>query len=220
MLSNKLYIFDLDGTLLNTIGDLAEACDHVMRNHCHPTHTYEEYCSFVGNGIRRLVEQALPIDCRQTEYLEQCKQEFVTYYSTHIDHKTHPYAGIVELLEELQLSKAKIAVASNKFHEGTVKLISKFFPHIHFTDVYGNMEGMPLKPDPKLIEKIIRKAGVAHTEVTMIGDSSVDIQTAHNAHIRSIGVSWGFRSRTELEQACPTHIVDNMDQLRKLLMTI
>ena len=74
--------------------------------------------------------------------------------------------------------------------------------------------------DPELIEKIIRKAGVAHTEVTMIGDSSVDIQTAHNAHIRSIGVSWGFRSRTELEQACPTHIVDNMDQLRKLLMTI
>ena len=220
MLSNRLYIFDLDGTLLNTIGDLAEACDHVMRTHSHPTHTYQEYCSFVGNGIRRLVEQALPEDCRGEKYLERCKQEFVTYYSEHIDLKTLPYEGITVLLEELQNSGAKIAVASNKFHEGTVKLIRKFFSHISFVDIYGNMEGMPLKPDPKLIEMIIRKAGVDHAHTTMIGDSAVDIKTSQNAGIRSVAVSWGFRSRAELEQAQPDHIVDTMDQLRELLMTI
>ena len=220
MLSNRLYIFDLDGTLLNTLGDLAEACDHVMRTHSHPTHSYQEYCSFVGNGIRRLVEQALPSDCREAEYIEKCKQEFVTYYSEHIDLKTLPYEGITAILEELQNSGAKIAVASNKFHAGTVKLIRKFFPQISFVALYGNMEGMPLKPDPELIEMIIRKAGVDHAHTTMIGDSAVDINTSHNAGIRGIAVSWGFRSRTELEEAHPDHIVDTVEQLRELLMAI
>lgn len=220
MQSHKLYIFDLDGTLLNTLGDLAAACDYVMLRHGYPTHTYQEYCSFVGNGIRRLVQQALPASCQSEQEVEPLRKEFVEYYSQHIDHKTHPYEGMVQLLEELQLSGAKIAVASNKFHDGTVKLIDKFFPHINFVEVSGNKEGAPLKPDPMLIEQIILKAGVKHSDTVMIGDSAVDMQTAHNAQIGSIGVSWGFRSREELEQCSPDNIVDNVEQLRALLLTI
>ena len=220
MLSNRLYIFDLDGTLLNTLGDLAAACDHVLLKHGYPTHSYQKYCSFVGNGIRRLVQQALPEDCQTPEAVEPIRQEFVAYYSENIDHKTHPYEGMVELLTELQQKGAKIAVASNKFHSGTVQLIAKFFPEIDFVEVTGNKEGAPLKPDPMIIEQIIHKASAKLSDTYMIGDSAVDMQTAHNAQIISVGVSWGFRSREELEQNTPNHIVDSVEELRDLLLAI
>ena len=220
MLSNRLYIFDLDGTLLNTLGDLAAACDHVLLKHGYPTHSYQKYCSFVGNGIRRLVQQALPEDCQTPEAVEPIRQEFVEYYSENIDQKTHPYKGMVELLTELQQKGAKIAVASNKFHSGTVQLIAKFFPEIDFVEVTGNKEGAPLKPDPTIIEQIIHKASAKLSDTYMIGDSAVDMQTAHNAQIISVGVSWGFRSREELEQNTPNHIVDSVEELRDLLLAI
>lgn len=216
-MQNRLFIFDLDGTLLNTIGDLATACDHMLALRNLPQHTYEEYCSFVGNGIMRLVERALPEELRTAEYVAAARKDFVDFYIEHIDHKTVPYEGMVELLWCLQRDGARLAVASNKFQAGTEKLIRKFFPEIDFVEICGNREGVPLKPDTALVDMIIAKAGVERKACTMVGDSGVDMQTAHNAGIRSVGVSWGFRSRKELEQLSPDAIADNVKELREIL---
>lgn len=216
-MQNRLFIFDLDGTLLNTIGDLATACDHMLALRGLPQHTYEEYCSFVGNGIMRLVERALPEELRTAEYVAAARKDFVDFYIEHIDHKTVPYEGMVELLGDLQRDGARLAVASNKFQAGTEKLIRKFFPTIDFVEICGNREGVPLKPDTALVDMIIAKAGVERKACTMVGDSGVDMQTAHNAGIRSVGVSWGFRSRKELEKLSPDAIADNIKELREIL---
>lgn len=216
-MQNRLFIFDLDGTLLNTIGDLAVACDHMLSLRGLPTHTYAEYCTFVGNGIMRLVERALPEQLRTTEYVTAARKDFVDFYIEHIDHKTVPYDGMVELLCDLQRDGAKIAVASNKFQAGTEKLIRKFFPTIDFIEICGNREGVPLKPDTALVDMIIKKAGVEREQCYMVGDSGVDMQTARNAEIRGVGVSWGFRSREELEENAPYAIADTVADLRKIL---
>lgn len=218
-MKHRLVIFDLDGTLLNTIGDLAAACEAMLIKRALPRHTLAEYTSFVGNGIRNLVKRSLPESVRSDEYVEQAKADFVEYYTHNIHNHTAPYEGISELLAELQSAGVKIAVASNKFHEGTLQLINHFFPDIEFVAVYGNREGYPLKPDAQLIAEIMAMGDVTHEECVMVGDSAVDIQTAHNASIDSIGVSWGFRSREELEQAGAEHIADSVEQLRDMLLS-
>ena len=217
-MENQLIIFDLDGTLLNTIGDLAVGCDHMLSLRGLPTHSYEEYCTFVGNGIMRLVERALPEELRTEEYVKAARRDFVEFYIDNIDNHTVPYEGMVDLVEQLQTKGAKLAVASNKFQAGTEKLIRKFFPTIEWVEICGNREGVPLKPDTALVDMIIEKAGVERKNCTMVGDSAVDIQTARNAAIRSVGVSWGFRSREELEQAGADHIADTVEELTTLLL--
>ncbi len=219
-MNNKLVIFDLDGTLLNTIGDLAAGCDQMLRMRDLPTHTFEDYCSFVGNGIMRLVERALPEELRTPEYVAAARRDFVAYYIDHIDLYTHPYDGIVELVEELQLKGIKLAVASNKFQAGTDKLIKKFFPTTDFVMICGNREGVPLKPDTALVDLILDTAGVERQRCIMVGDSAVDILTAERAGIHSVGVSWGFRSLTELQEAGAEHIANSVAELRNILLTI
>lgn len=182
-----------------------------------PTHSYEEYCSFVGNGILRLVERALPEELRTEEYVKAARKDFVDFYIENIDTHTVPYTGMVELVETLHRDGAKLAVASNKFQAGTEKLIRKFFPEIEFVDICGNREGVPLKPDTALVDLILDKAGVERKNCYMVGDSAVDIKTAQNAGIHSIGVSWGFRSREELEQAGAEQIADTVEQLKDML---
>ena len=216
-MKSKLIIFDLDGTLLNTIGDLAVGCDHMLSLRGLPTHTYEQYCSFVGNDILRLVERALPEELRTEEYVKAARKDFVEYYIDHIDLKTIPYDGMTELVEELRQSGAKLAVASNKFQAGTEKLIQKFFPEVEWVEICGNREGVPLKPDTALVDLILDKAGVERKNCYMVGDSAVDILTAQNAGIHSIGVSWGFRSREELEQAGAEQIADTVEELKSML---
>ena len=219
-MQNRLFIFDLDGTLLNTIGDLAVGCDYMLSLRGLPTHTYEEYCSFVGNGIMRLVERALPEELRTADYVKAARKDFVDFYIDHIDAHTVPYQGMVELVTELQQRGAKLAVASNKFQAGTDKLIKKFFPTIEWVEVCGNREGVPLKPDTALVDMILEKAALEREGCVMIGDSGVDIQTARNAGIRSVGVSWGFRSREELVENGADHIADNATELLEILGTI
>ncbi len=220
MTNQRLIIFDLDGTLLNTIGDLAVACNHMLGLRALPTHTYEEYCSFVGNGIRRLVERALPEELLSEEYVKAAREDFVKYYIEHIDANTRPYDGIPRLIASLQTEGYKLAVASNKFQAGTEKLIGKFFPDIDFVDICGNREGVPLKPDTALVDIILQKAGAELDNCIMVGDSAVDIETARNAGIHSIGVSWGFRSRQELEEAGAEHIVDTAEALHQTIKSV
>ena len=217
----KLIIFDLDGTLLNTIGDLADAVDYVMRSRNLPEHTNAEYRQMVGGGIKRLVERALPEELSKNEqYVEECVAQFRRYYVDNIDRHTIPYDGIPELLHKLQDQGVMLAVASNKFQHGTDRLVAKFFGDIEFVAIEGNREGAPLKPDPEIIHNILRKAGVERHDAVMIGDSGIGIRTATNAGIESIGVSWGFRFAEELYNAGATTVVTTTEELEHAIYNI
>ena len=214
-----LVIFDLDGTLLNTIGDLAASVDYVMRSRNLPEHTDAEYRQMVGGGIKRLVERALPQDLAQDEaYVEECVMQFRRYYVDNIDRHTEPYAGMHALLAELRRLGVKVAVASNKFQHGTDRLVSKFFGDIDFVAIEGNREGAPLKPDPQIVRNILQIADVESERAVMVGDSGIDIRTACAAGISSIGVAWGFRFAEELYDAGATDVVATTDELRALLL--
>ncbi len=216
-MKQSLVVFDLDGTLLDTIGDLAAACNHILRMRALPEYDYAAYCGFVGNGITRLIERALPEHLRTKEYVEAARRDFVDYYIGHIDVRTRPYEGMADLLEMLAASGCRLAVASNKFHEGTSKLVRRFFPNIRFDAVYGNREGMPLKPDAALLQSIMRECDSEPSRCCMIGDSGVDMQTAHNAATHSIGVTWGFRSREELVANGAERIADLPSEIPAIL---
>lgn len=212
-----LIVFDLDGTLLDTIGDLAVACNAMLALRRLPEHSYDDYRHFVGNGILRLVERALPEELRTPEYVAAARADFVAYYTEHIDLHTVPYAGIPELLDALRAQGVRLAVASNKFQAGTEKLIRRFFPDVPFDAVLGQRPDVPLKPDPAIVEEILRCAGVPRERVLYVGDSGIDMQTAAAARIRSVGVTWGFRSREELQQAGAGALIDRSEELLRLL---
>lgn len=216
-LDTELVIFDLDGTLLDTIGDLAVACNAVLALRSLPQHTYDEYCRFVGNGIMRLVERALPEELRTPDTVAAVRADFVKYYTEHIDTRTKPYAGIPELVAGLARRGVRMAVASNKFQAGTEKLVRLFFPDVAFAAVLGQRVGVPLKPDPAVVEEILALTGVAKGRVLYVGDSGVDMQTAAAAGVRSVGVTWGFRERRELVQTGAQHIVDVPGEILSLL---
>ncbi|MBR2026952.1 MAG: HAD family hydrolase [Alistipes sp.] len=214
---NRLAIFDLDGTLLDTIGDLAEACNQMLTLRGLATHTREEYHKMVGNGILKLVERALPEHLRTREYVVAAREDFLAYYVDHIDHYTRPYEGIRQVLHTLQERGWTLAVASNKFDSGTKQLIASIFPEVKFKAIYGNREGFPLKPDAALVELIMEECQAEREMTTMIGDSGVDMQTAKNGGVRSIGCTWGFRSRTELEENGADIIVNTPLEILKVL---
>ena len=212
----NLVIFDLDGTLLNTLEDLAEAVNHVLELRGFPLHTVSEYRRMVGHGIRNLIRQALPPTMEVKDaYVEACVADFKAYYSAHIDVHTRPYPGMVELLNELHSRGIKLAVASNKFQEGTEHLIHEFFPDVPFVAILGNQEGFPLKPAPEVVKEVLAKARVPKEDAVMVGDSPTDMLTAANGGIDAIAVSWGYRSKEDL---AGNLIVDSVEQLRLFLL--
>lgn len=212
-------IFDLDGTLLNTIGDLAAACNHVMESNGYPTYGLGDYKRFVGSGVRRLVELAAP-SCVPAEEVERMRLEFVDYYSSHIDDKTVPFDGIPELLCSLQDAGVGMAVASNKFHDGTCKLVREYFPKISFSAVFGQRPDVPLKPDPSVVHEIIEAAGIDRRSpvVLFVGDSGIDMETANAAGAVPVGVTWGFRSVSELKEHGARYLVNNAAELKDLIL--
>ena len=194
----RLYIFDLDGTVLNTIADLAASANYALRECGYPGHPVEAYRFFVGNGISKLIERALPEGHRSKENVAKVRELFIPYYNIHNADFSRPYEGVTEVMEELQRRGCMIAVASNKYQEATEKLIPHYFPTIKFVSILGQREGVPSKPDPIIVYEIMEAAGVSRSEVVYIGDSSVDMQTGTNAGVTTIGVSWGFRPKSEL----------------------
>ena len=186
----RLVIFDLDGTLLNTIADLAAATNYALTQFGYSTHDTDAYRFFVGNGINKLFERALPESERTPENVLRIRSQFVPYYNLHNADLSRPYPGIEQLLTQLQEQHIQIAVASNKYQEATVKLIRQYFPSIHFTAVFGQRENVPTKPDPQVIHEIIEISGVQKEEVVYIGDSGVDMQTGLNAGVTTIGLCW------------------------------
>lgn len=213
----RLAIFDLDGTLLNTIADLAEATNYALKAHGFPAHTTDEYRYFVGNGINKLFERALPADARSEENIREIRALFIPYYNEHNADLSRPYPGIMPLLLRLQEKGLLLAVASNKYQEATHKLIRHFFPDIRFAQVLGQREGIPSKPDPAVVNEIMQKTGTAREDVIYIGDSCVDMQTGQNAEVTTVGVSWGFRPRTELESYHPDLIADTPEEILRLI---
>ncbi len=213
-----LAIFDLDGTLLNTIADLATSTNQALEACGFPTHPVEEYPMYVGNGINKLFERALPAEARTEENILRIRAHFLPFYDEHNADLSIPYPGIPQLLEKLQRNGVQIAVASNKYQRATEKLIRHYFPNIHFAAIFGQREGIPVKPHPQIVEDILAIVPVKKEEVIYIGDSGVDMQTALNAGVESIGVTWGFRPREELMQHAPTHIVDTAQDIEKLII--
>ena len=212
----KLVIFDLDGTLLNTIADLANSTNYALKVLGYPIHEPDKYNFMVGNGINKLFERALPDGEKTEENVLRVRQEFVPYYDQHNADKSRPYPGVTELLETLQTAGMQLAVASNKYQAATEKLIAHYFPNIKFTAVFGQREGIPVKPDPIIVKEILQIAKVQEEETLYVGDSGVDMPTAINAGVTSCGVTWGFRPRTELESFHPDHIVDNAEEIKLL----
>ena len=212
----RLVIFDLDGTLLNTIADLGNAANHTLAELGLPQHTLDEYTLMVGNGMRKLIMRALPDEkAADDAFVDSTLDSFLRYYADHIDIFTKPYPGIPQLINSLSTAGYKLAVASNKIQAGAEKLIEKFFPDIDFVAVMGNSPQYPLKPDAALVEYIMDKAGTDRAHTVMVGDSGTDIQTARNAGIPVIAVSWGFRPRHELTAA--DYIADDVSSLKKNL---
>lgn len=213
----QLLIFDLDGTLLNTIADLAHSTNYALQENGFPIHPTDNYNFFVGNGINKLFERALPEDQRSEENILNIRKVFLSYYNEHNTDYSTPYPGIPELLNALQAKGVKLAVASNKYQEATRKLIAVYFPHIHFEEVLGQRDGIPVKPDPVIVHDIIATTGVGKEDILYVGDSGVDMQTARNAGVTSCGVTWGFRPRAELEEFQPDFIVDKAEDILSLI---
>ena len=211
----KLVLFDLDGTLLDTLEDLSEAVNHALELRGLPLHTVDEYRGMVGHGVRNLVQQALPSGADEA-LVDAALADFRTYYQAHIDVHTRPYPGIPELLADLRAKGVKLAVTSNKFQEGTEYLIQRFFPGIPFVAILGNRPGYPLKPDPEIVQEVLKHAGdacgdvngIAPADALLVGDSPTDMRTAANGGIEALAVTWGYRSAEELTAALEQNRAD------------
>lgn len=202
----KLVIFDLDGTLLNTIADLANSTNYALEKNGFPTHQVPEYNYFVGNGINKLFERALPEAERNEENILKIRKDFLAHYDRHNMDFSTPYPGIVDLLAALQDKGVLLAIASNKYQAATEKLIPHFFPNIRFVSILGHREGVKTKPDPVIVNDILKEAKLAKEETLYVGDSNVDMQTAINSGVDACGVVWGFRPIEELESYHPKYI--------------
>ncbi len=213
----QLVIFDLDGTLLDTLKDLAISTNHALAQNGFPQHDIEAYRFFVGNGITKLIERALPEGYRNEETIFRIRQDFLAYYSHHNTAYTKPYPGIPELTDQLRELGILMAVASNKYHAATVKLIGHYFPAGTFAAVYGQREGVPTKPDPTIVHDILSETGCSPEETLYMGDSRVDMRTAANSGLRSVAVTWGFRPRQELEENGAMFLIDRPEQLLDII---
>lgn len=208
---NRTVIFDLDGTLLNTLDDLADSTNAALCACGYPPRTVEEVRRFVGNGVRLLIERAVPAGTTGEE-TDRCFQLFREQYDKRMCCKTRPYEGILPLLEALHAQGVQCAVVSNKYDGAVRQLARQYFGGLIDVAV-GERAGVRRKPAPDSVLEVLRQLGTEPATALYAGDSDVDVQTAHNAGLRCVGVTWGFRSRSVLEQAGADFIVDRPAQL-------
>ena len=223
-----LIIFDLDGTLINTISDLGQACNHALASCGFPTHKIEDYPRLVGNGVNKLIERALPEEHRNEETVLRLREYFVPYYDEHNCDFTRPYDGIPELLEALRRKGDEamrlkgerwfLAVASNKYQAATEKIVAQLFPGI-FDVVLGEREGVERKPNPQIVYDILSTLNIQHSTLNClyIGDSLVDAETARAAGATLVLCTWGFGTREQMESAKPDYLVDHPLEVLEVL---
>ena len=216
-----LIIFDLDGTLINTIDDLGQACNHALSACGFPTHKIEDYPRLVGNGINKLIERALPEEHRQEATVLRLREYFVPYYDAHNCDLTHPYDGIPELLAALKSDGHTLAVASNKYQAATEKIVAQLFPNT-FDVVLGERDGIARKPDPQIVRDILayltdNQYPITNNRHLYIGDSLVDAETAKAANLPFIACTWGFCTTEQLQTAVPDYLVHHPSEILKLV---
>lgn len=213
----RTVIFDLDGTLLNTIGDLAGAGNWVCRKNGWPEHSLEEFMTMVGHGIPNLVSRFSPPEVQSPLFQMNALTDFNEYYSQHNMDLTKPYPGIVELLAQIRAEGIRMAVYSNKADQFSQEIIAHFFPGT-FDFVLGKRKELPVKPDPAGVKFVLEQLGAKREETLFVGDSSVDIQTAHHADLKACGVTWGFRSKESLIEADADFLAEDAAALKQVIL--
>ncbi|MGJ8745923.1 HAD family hydrolase [Polaribacter sp.] len=212
----KAVIFDLDGTLVNSIKDISDAMNVVLEKRNYPTYNYETYKTFVGSGVKSLVVKALPDTNPKEEEIEACLKDMMQVYSEVCTNKTKPYEGIVELLEILKAKNVKVSVLSNK-EDLLTKKITAFLLPAFLNPVLGLKEETHKKPNPKVALEICKEIQVNSEETIFVGDTDVDILVAKNANMLPVGVSWGFRNKKELINAGAKHVLEHPLDLIKIM---
>ena len=210
----RAVLFDLDGTLINSLADIASAMNRALRLHGLEEYDEAAYRYLVGNGARILAQRAVG---KRQEMAETVLRDYQAWYGTHNLVQSAPYPGIVEMLSDLKASGLRLMVLSNKPDADTQHVIRHFFPEDTFALVRGQREGVPIKPDPTAALDMAAQLGVAPSEMLYLGDTSVDVTCARRAGMHSVGVLWGFRERAELEEAGAEHIVSDPSEVRLLL---
>jgi len=214
----KAAIFDLDGTLIDSLADLADSANEMLAGYGYTTHGVDKYRYFVGNGSRKLMERCLPADkAKDAAFVDEALANYKACYDRNLTHKTTCYAGIMDMLQTLQAKDIPLGICTNKHQSAADILVGKLFPQNMFLAVIGDCPGLPRKPDPKKVLLIAEKMGVKPEEVAYFGDTSVDMDTAANAGMLSIGVTWGFRPREELVEHGAKILLDQpMDLFSKV----
>jgi phosphoglycolate phosphatase len=204
----KGIIFDLDGTLVNSLEDIADAMNTVLQDLNYPTHGYEDYQYFIGNGLRNLVSKSLPENHNDENQIEHCYHSMVEIYHDNCTNQTKPYQGVVELLDELKSRNIKLSVFSNKADELTKEITATLFPD-YFNPIVGLSIESLKKPNPFEAVEISKSWGLQPEEMLFVGDSGIDMQTATNANMLAIGVMWGYRPEEELIENGAKHILNH-----------
>lgn len=211
----EAVVFDLDGTLLDTLEDLRSSVNHALRLHGFPERTYEEIRTFVGNGVRNLMLKAVPGGEAEPAF-EEVFADFRSHYAVHWRELTAPYAGVMPLVEELRRRGVKLAVVSNKSDAEVKNLCAEFFGEA-MACVRGEVPGVPRKPEPDSVLLALKALGVPRSEALYVGDSEVDVRTARNAGLDCVAVTWGFRTREELEEAGADTFIDTPAELLEMI---
>ncbi len=212
----KGIIFDLDGTLIDTISDIGKSVNAVLEDYGYKTYPLSAYRDMVGHGFAVLIKKAMPKGLKPEQY-EEALAKFTYYYDQYYMDSTRPYPDIQDLLNKLKERGLKLAVNSNKRNDYTEKLIKHFFPDIPFTAVFGARENIPNKPDPYTALEIIAMMGLNKEEVLYIGDSETDINTGHNAGLKTVGVAWGFSDYDKLRALNPDFLVNQAADILKII---
>lgn len=212
----KGIIFDLDGTLVNSLEDIADSMNKVLQGLNYPTHSYDVFQYFIGSGLRNTVSKALPASNNSDEQIEICLERMVKGYSESCTLKTKPYEGIIELLDTLATRNIKVAVFSNKADELTKKIATEIFPDYFNTAVGLSVESLK-KPNPCKALEISKNWNLKPEEVIFVGDSDIDMQTAVNANMFPVGVTWGYRTEEELKASGAKLVLHNPTELINVL---
>ncbi len=203
----KAIIFDLDGTLLDTLADIVISANTVLVEHGFEPHDYDNYKNFIGNGAHVLIQKATGSE--DPDIVDEVLADYLTYYNEHSTDKTTPYEGVMEVLKACQEKSIPISIVSNKPHASTVKAVKHYFSDVEFFAIEGQSEGVPTKPDPTKVLRILNDLKVLPEEALFIGDSNVDMMTGQNAKVPTIGCCYGFRGRRELEEAKADMLVES-----------